>query len=106
MLGMRSLLVAIPVLLILVVLFVSNPDEAEFAAKYADDINTELARELELTGAVGQLLGGLSQTLIQDAIEQQTRRENYGVASVFTLPRAGEDLRVVGIAGQLIALNE
>lgn len=102
---MRSLWIIIPLVLIVVVLFMSNPDEEAFAARYADEINAELARDLDLTGPVGQLLGGVSQSLIQDTLEQQTRRENYLLASVFTIPMAGEDLRVLGIAGRFIELG-
>lgn len=103
---MRSLWIIIPVVLIVVVLFLSNPDTEAFAARYADRINTELAQDLDLTGPVGQLLGGVSQSLIADALEEQTRRDNYLVASVFTLPQAGEDLRVLGVAGRFISLNQ
>ena len=102
---MRALWIAIPVVLLVVVLYFSNPDSEDFAARYADEMNAELASELDLSGPVGQFLGGVSQSFIQDALEEQTRRENYLLASVFTLPMAGEDLRVLGIAGTFVELS-
>jgi hypothetical protein len=102
---MRGLLIGVSIALVIVLLYLSNPDTEAFAARYADDLNAEVARELGITGQVGQLLGGVSQALIQDALERQTRRADYLIASVFTVPTGGEDLRVLGIAGRFISLN-
>jgi hypothetical protein len=102
---MRGLVIGVSVALVIVVLYLSNPDTEAFAAHYADRINAEVARELGFSGPVGQLLGGVSQTFIQDALERQTRRADYLIASVFTVPTAGEDLRALGIAGRFISLK-
>jgi cation transport regulator ChaC len=102
---MRTAVTTVAVALIAVLLYLTNPTTEAFAAEYADQINAEVARELGMTGPVGQLLGGLSQTLIQDALESQVRRDDYLLASVFALPRAGEDLRVLGLAGRFISLD-
>jgi hypothetical protein len=102
---MRGLLIGVSIALVIVLLYLSNPDTEAFTARYADDLNVEVARELGLTGQVGQLLGGVSQALLQDALERQARRDDYLIASVFTIPTSGEDLRVLGVAGRFISLN-
>jgi len=66
---MRNALIALVVAL-LAVLAITNPSKEDFARGFADKMNAELATELGIEGAVGNILGGLSQNLIQGAIEQ------------------------------------
>jgi len=89
-------------------LYISNPSKDDFALQYADKVNDELAQDLGLEGVggvVGDFIGGLSQSVIEEALKSQVRHENYLLASVFTLPTSGEDVRVLGVAGQYISLN-
>ena len=102
---MRSTVAAVLLLAVLGLLGLTNPTTEQFAIRYADRINAELAADLGLEGPVGDLLGGLTQRAIEGALVEQTRRSNYGIASVFTVPRGGEDLRVLGIAGQFVTLS-
>ncbi len=88
------------------VLTLSNPTTEAFAQRYADEINRDVAQELGLSGSLGNLLGNATQALIEEALAQETRRNNYAVASVFNVPLSGEDLRVLGVAGQFIPLNQ
>lgn len=89
-------------------LYLSNPTKEDFSRQYADKVNADLAKGLGLDGVggpVGDFIGGLSQSVIEEALKAQVRQENYLLASVFTLPTTGEDVRVLGIAGQFVTLN-
>ncbi len=89
-------------------LYLSNPSKDAFSLQYADKVNEDVAKDLGLTnigGPIGDFLGGLSQNVIQEAIKSQVKEQDYLLASVFTLPTSGEDIRVLGIAGQYIPLN-
>ncbi len=95
-------LVAGLAVLIVVALAMSNPDKKAFAAAYADRLNNQV---VSASDPIGKLLGGLTQNAIEAALEAQARRQNYLVASVYTVPMAGPDLRVLGILGRFIALQ-
>ena len=103
---MRGLFTFILFVALVGVLYLSNSTTEDFSRRYAADINREVAQELGLSGSLGNLLGSATQSLIQEALAQETRRNNYAVASVFNVPLSGEDLRVLGIAGQFMALNQ
>ncbi len=103
---MKNSLIAVISVLLIVALYLSNPSKEDFSERYADQINAELAQELGITAGIGNLLGGFSQTIIEELLLQQTRRDNYLVASVFTVPTAREDIRVLGIAGRFISLGQ
>lgn len=102
---MRNTIVAVLVILLAAMLVTTNPDREQFARAYADDLNAEVARELGLRGPLGELIGGVTQAALEQAIEQEAQRTNYVVASVYTLPAAGEDVRVLGILGQFFPLS-
>ena len=105
---MRNFLLGIVFAVIVGGLFLTNPTTDDFARQYADKANDELARELGFEGVggvVGDFIGGLSQSVIEEAIRSQVNHDNYYLASVFTLSTSGEDIRALGIAGQLISLN-
>lgn len=102
---MRTTITIVAVAAVVALLGLTNPSTEAFADRYADALNAELAAELGLEGTLGNLLGGVAQQAIAAALEEQTRRANYGVASVFTVPAAGEDLRVLGIAGRFVRLS-
>jgi hypothetical protein len=95
-------LVAGLVVLVVVALAMSNPDKKAFAAAYADRLNNQV---VSATDPIGRLLGGLTQNAIEGVLEAQTRRQNYLVASVYTVPMAGPDLRVLGILGRFVPLQ-
>ncbi len=105
---MRNFILGIVFAVVVGGLYLSNPSKEDFSRQYADKVNADLAKGLGLEntgGPVGDFLGGLSQNVIQEALKAQVRQENYFLASVFTLPTTGEDVRVLGIAGQYISLN-
>ena len=89
---------------LLVVAFVmTNPDKKAFTTAFADRLNSQV---VSANDPIGQLLGGLTQNAIQGVLENQTRRTNYLVASVYTVPMAGPDLRVLGVLGHFITLQQ
>ncbi len=95
-------LVAGLAVLVVVALAMSNPDKKAFAAAYADQLNNQV---VSASDPIGRLLGGLTQNAIEAALESQARRKNYLVASVYTVPMAGPDLRVLGILGRFVTLQ-
>ena len=103
---MRGLFTLFLFIALVGVLYLSTPTTEDFAQRYADDINRDVAQELGLEGTLGDLLGSATQNLIEEALVQETNRNNYAVASVFSVPLSGEDLRVLGIAGQFFPLNQ
>lgn len=105
---MRNFILGVVFALVLGGLYLGNPSKEDFARYYADKVNAELAKSLGLgdtSGSLGDFLGGLSQNVIQEALKSQVKRENYVLASVFSLPATLEDKRVLGIAGQYFSLN-
>ncbi|MCA9838720.1 MAG: DUF4359 domain-containing protein [Trueperaceae bacterium] len=105
---MRNFILGIVFALVVGGLYLSNPTKEQFSRQYADKVNADLAKSLgleDIGGPVGDFIGGLSQNVIEEALKAQVREENYLLASVFTLPTTGEDVRVLGIAGQFVTLN-
>jgi methylaspartate ammonia-lyase len=102
---MQRTVIAVLIALLAAVLVLTNPDREAFAMAYADRLNEEVADQLGLQGPLGELLGGVTQSALEAAIAQQARRTDYLVASVYTLPAAGEDLRVLGVLGQFVRLG-
>lgn len=100
---------ALPValLVLLVVAFaMTNPDKEAFAATYADRLNSQVSAQAGLSGPIGQLVGGLTQSAIQGVLAAQATRQNLVVASIYTVPMAGPDLRVLGVLGHFITLEQ
>jgi hypothetical protein len=94
------------VALLIVAFAMTNPDKGQFAATYADRFNAQLAAQAGLTGTVGQILGGVTQNAIEAALSAQAKRQNYLVASVYTVPMSGPDLRVLGVLGHFYTLQK
>lgn len=103
---MRGTIIAALVIALAAVLMATNPDKSAFARAYADRLNAEVAGQLGLGGALGDLIGGVTQRAIATAVEEQTIHHDYVVASVFVVPSTGDDLlRVLGIMGQFVRLG-
>jgi hypothetical protein len=86
-------------------LFLTNPTREQFAEVFAREAGPEVTRQLGVEGTLGNLLQGATQGMVRATLEEQVVRENYLLASQFILPLPGEDLRVLGIAGQFIQLS-
>ena len=102
---MRSVVIALLAAALVAVLALTNPDKGDFALAYADRLNAELAEGIGLEGPVGEAIGSVTQRALAAAIEEQTIRRDYLVASVFILPAAGEDLRVLGALQRFVRLD-
>ncbi len=106
---MRSPRWALPAalaVLLLVAMAMTNPDRHAFATAYADRLNRDVTAHSGLSGPFGELLGGLTQNALEGALAAQARRQNYLVASVYTVPMSGPDLRALGLLGHFITLQE
>lgn len=103
---MRGLFTLVLSIALVGVLTFSNPTTEDFSQRYADEMNRDVVQALGLSGDLGNLLGGATQNLIAEVLARETVRNNYVVASVFNVPLPGEDLRVLGVAGQFIPLNQ
>jgi hypothetical protein len=102
---MRALIALLLAAALAAVLYLTNPDSDAFARRFAEEVNAEIARELGVEGQLGILLSGATRGLVEEAVRQRTRRDDYLLASIFTLPLPGEDVRALGIAGQFIFFN-
>ncbi len=91
--------------LLLAGLAVTNPNVDAFAERFAERAQQELSTELGLEGPLGAAIGGASRSVVEAAIRETAVRRNYGVASTFTLPAAGEDPVYLGIAGTFVQVS-
>jgi len=97
------LLVAVAVVTGLLV--VSNPDRDDFARFYADRASVEVARELGLSGPIGDAIGSATQTLLEAALRERVDRSDWIVASLYTVPAGGVDPVWLGIAGMFFPIE-
>lgn len=101
---MRTLAFAVP-LAALAVLVLTNPSRDDFARFYADRASAEVARELGVSGTLGDVLGGAAQSLLEAALRDRVDRRSWLLASTFTVPTAEEDPVYLGIAGTFVPLS-
>ena len=88
---------------LLVVLVVTNPGQDDFVEYAEENVAEQLGAELEELPA-GGLLGDLGGLAAGQLVRRFAHRDNYLVASVYTLDfdgraREDEDWRFLGIAG-------
>lgn len=103
---MRTLLLLV---IALVLLAVFNPGEDDFRA-FVQKHAGEMAGQQIGGGEVGRVLGSLGGSVAADAAMRVTRRDNYYVASVYTVDFDGptgtaNEWRFLGIATQFIELH-
>ncbi len=102
---MRTLLLLI---LVVALLAISNPDKDDFA-EFAREESAELMAG-QTDGVLGGALGRLGGDLIGSQVGRFVSRDNYLVASVYTLDLDGpnanaQDWRFLGVAGQFVELS-
>ena len=94
------------VLLVVGVLFYTNPDQQDFAVFLSEYVQDELAEGTPGESELGRTFRkGLGQ-IAGSAASRLAQREDHIVASVYTLDIAGSTHRFLGIAGQFIPLKE
>lgn len=86
-------------------LALTNPGPSAFAAHYADRLNREVLSQAGLTGTLGELLGGVTQSALEGVLREEARRTDLLLLSIYRLPLAGEDLQAVGVLGRFITLQ-
>lgn len=86
-------------------LIVANPEREDFARFYADRTSVEVARELGLSGPIGDAIGGATQSLLETALRERVHRRDWLVASVYTVPAGGVDPVWLGIAGMFLPIE-
>lgn len=99
----NAIFVAIAV--ILGVLVLTNPDRDDFARFYADRASVEVARDLGLEGPIGDAIGGATQAFLETALRDRVDRQDYLIASVYTVPAGGVDPVWLGLAGSFVPLQ-
>lgn len=82
----------------------SNPSRDDFARFYADRASAEVAREVGVSGPLGDLVGGAAQALLEPALRDAVTRREYLVASTYTVPAAEEDPVYLGAFGTFVPL--
>lgn len=102
----RWALPAALVVLLIVAMAMSNPDKKAFASTYADRLNRDVTAHSGLSGPFGELLGGITQNALEGVLLAQAQRQDYLVASVYTVPMSGQDLRALGFLGHFITLSQ
>jgi hypothetical protein len=96
-------------LALVVVLAVTNPGPDAFA-EFAEDNVTEQLRAVADDLSAGDFLGGLGGVAAGALVRRHADRDNYLVASVYTLDldgraRDAEDWTFLGVAGLFIELH-
>ncbi len=103
---MPRALAAAAVLAAVAVLVVTNPGRDDFARFYADRASAQVARELGVSGPLGDVLGGAAQSLLEAALRERVAHRDFLLAGTFTVPTAAEDPVYLGIAGTFVRLSE
>lgn len=93
-------------LAIVALLALTNPDRDDFARFYADRASAGVARELGVSGPLGDVLGGAAQSLLEAAVRDVVDRRDFLLASTYTVPTAEEDPLYLGVAGTFVPLSE
>lgn len=101
---LRTVLLAV-LLAAIAILAVTNPDRDDFARFYADRASAEVARELGLSGPIGDAIGGAAQGFLESALRERVHRRDWLLASVYTVPAAGTDPVWLGLAGTFLPLD-
>jgi hypothetical protein len=103
---MRTLLLLI---LVVALLAISNPDRDDFA-EFAREQTAELVAQQGGGGLLSGTLGRIGGDLVGSQASRFVSRDNYLVASVYTLDLDGpnsdrQDWRFLGVAGQFVELS-
>ena len=61
----------------LAVLVLTNPSRDDFARFYADRASAEVARELGVSGTLGDVIGGAAQSLLETALRDSVDRRSW-----------------------------
>lgn len=91
--------------LLVAALALTNPGPDAFAAHYGDRLNREVTTQAGLDGALGELIGGVTQTALEGVLRDQVRRTDLGIASLYRLPLAGDDLEAIGVLGRFVTIQ-
>lgn len=90
-----------------------RPEDREDAAETASEVIEDAANQLEdaandlvdsVAGVDADLLRGVLASVLEG--EAVLERRNFIVASIFTVPRAGKDILVLGIADTYFTLSQ
>lgn len=110
---MRSLTTFLLFAALAFVLFLTNPEPDDFRV-FAREQSEELFRSQMGNdlgeGPLGRLLGSVAGDATASVIDRLAERDNYGVASIYTLDFDGansteNEWRFLGIAGQFVELH-
>ena len=87
-------------------LYFTNPGPEAFSTFLAEHVQTELADEVPGETEIGKAFRkGLGQ-IAGAAGGQLAQREDFQVASIYTLDIAGDTHRFLGVAGQFIPIEK
>jgi hypothetical protein len=106
-LQMKKLIPLILVLFVFVSLFATNPsgtDFKEFAKDYAK-------KELEKSGVsnegwVGALAGGISDAVVNLAVEKSMKAQDYYLFSIYEVKGIDKDYKFIGVFNKFIPLKK
>ena len=86
-------------------LYLTNPDSEDFSLYLSDYVQQELADDVPGETELGKKLRqGLGQ-IAGAAAEQLTQRQEWHIASVYTIEIAGDSKVFLGIAGQFLPVK-
>lgn len=105
--AMKSVLLMILSVLLAAVLYLTNPNSEDFSRRFAEQLSPQLTQGLETgVGMLDSVLGGAARSGVSEVLRRVSERQDYYLASVYTIPRRGENMQVLGIAGQFVQLRE
>ena len=87
-------------------LYFTNPDQTAFAEYMAEYVQTELADDTPGETEIGRKLRAGLGEIAGAAAERMATREDFQVASVYTIELMGDSHRFLGVAGQFFPLGK
>ena len=104
---MKKLIALILVLFVFVSLFATNPSGTDFKEFAKDFAKEELAKSgVPNEGWLGAIAGGITDKVVDLAVEQSTKAQDYYLFSIYEVKGIDKDYKFIGIFNKFIPLKK